>query len=297
MKKCCVACLVILLIFVVAIGVAFGVVWNSTPLKLGIADTKILGDSSLTDLGLEQFKIKDITKGIVKMNDFDSSTVLTNAYNSVTEAQNALSALEGSSVKTGAELNCAALLTSEAYYSKNYLKTYSDNTLAFLLDTAISTTEKTDNSYYGGINLSVPEITISNANKPHAKIVLKIPVQASSSVIQNIPNFVLITVSFDFEVSQYGKITSTSDCSAVINDGNEIVSAVIEKMLASALPDGIESVKDHTTSLFAKLITNLGVIGTQGSASVDENGVVSGEPTYGITGVNDGSITFLTYTK
>lgn len=296
MKGCCIACVVICLVLILAVGIAFGVLWNSTPEKLGIADVKLINEKSLTDLGIENFKFKEIVKGIRQLSKFDSSSVLSNVYNTVTEAQNSLNNLEGSNIKTGAELDPLLLLTTQAEYSKPYLKKYQDTTLAYLFNSALALSTSAGKNYFGGLNVSVAEVSIVKTESgTNAKIVLKIPF-AEESTSKYFPEYVLLTVFVNFNVSEFGRATE-GESSIVVNDGNEVFTAIISKSIDGYLENGLEHIKTTTTELFFKMINNLGCIASLGSATMGTDGSITGEPAYGISGVDNGKITFAVYYK
>ena len=296
MKGCCIACVVICLVLILAVGIAFGVLWNSTPEKLGIADVKLINEKSLTDLGIENFKFKEIVKGIRQLSKFDSSSVLSNVYNTVTEAQNSLNNLEGSNIKTGAELDPLLLLTTQAEYSKPYLKKYQDTTLAYLFNSALALSTSAGKNYFGGLNVSVAEVSIVKTESgTNAKIVLKIPF-AEESTSKYFPEYVLLTVFVNFNVSEFGRATE-GESSIVVNDGNEVFTAIISKSIDGYLENGLEQIKTTTTELFFKMINNLGCIASLGSATMGTDGSITGEPAYGISGVDNGKITFAVYYK
>lgn len=297
MKGCCIACVVICLVLILALGIAFGVLWNSTPEKLGIADVKLINERSLTDLGIENFKFKEIVKGIRQLNKFDSSSVLSNVYNTVSESQNALTNLEGSNIKPGKELDPSLLLTTQADYSKPYLKKYQDTTLAYLFNTALESSTSSEKSYFGTLkNVSVAEVSIvKTESEPSAKIVLKIPF-AEESTSKFFPEYVLLTVFVNFNVSKLGRATE-GESSIVVNDGNEVFTAIISKSLDSYLDNGLEQIKTTTSELFFKMINNLGCIASLGSATMGTDGSITGEPAYGVSGVDNGTITFAVYYK
>lgn len=296
MKGCCIACVVICLVLILAVGIAFGVLWNSTPEKLGIADVKLINEKSLTDLGIENFKFKEIVKGIRQLSKFDSSSVLSNVYNTVTEAQNSLNNLEGSNIKTGAELDPLLLLTTQAEYSKPYLKKYQDTTLAYLFNSALALSTSAGKNYFGGLNVSVAEVSIvKTESATNAKIVLKIPF-AEESTSKYFPEYVLLTVFVNFNVSEFGRATE-GESSIVVNDGNEVFTAIISKSIDGYLENGLEQIKTTTTELFFKMINNLGCIASLGSATMGTDGSITGEPAYGISGVDNGKITFAVYYK
>lgn len=295
MSKCCIACLVVLVILLLAVGIAFAFLWNSTPESLNIADKKI-NDTSCIDLGIEKYKIKDIVKGIKQIKDFDPSSVLSNGYNTVTEAHNSLEALDGSNVKTGAELNPSMLLISEASYSKPYLKKYQDTTLAFLFNSALTSSASVEKNYYGNLNVSVSEVSIiKNDSETSAKIVLKIPF-AENGNLKNFPDYVLLTVFAKFDVSVYGK-ANVIDTSIKVSDGNELMTAIISKSLDKYIDNGLDEIKDTTSDLFFKMINNLGCIASLGSATMGTDGSITGDPAYGSSGVENGKITFAVYYK
>lgn len=297
MKGCCIACAVICLVLILAVGIAFGVLWNSTPEKLGIADVKLINERSLTDLGIENFKFKEIVKGIRQLSKFESSSVLSNVYNPVAENQNALNNLNGSNIKQENSVNPELLLTTEAEYSKPYLKTYQDTTLAFLFDTALSISTSAGKNYFGALNkVSVAEVSIvKTESATGAKIVLKVPF-AEESTSKLFPEYVLLTVFVNSNVSEYGRATE-GESSIVVNDGNEVFTAIISKSLDSYLDNGLEQIKTTTTELFFKMINNLGCIASLGSATMGTDGSITGEPAYGIGGVENGKITFAVYYK
>ncbi len=297
MKKCCLGCFIAILVIVIACGVCCAVILNSTPLKLGISETDIVGDVSLSDLGLENKKLIDLVKGLVSLNDFEDSQVITNPYLS-NEDNKAKTNLEKSSIYENDEVHYYALAVGKATYIQRYLYEYNDTTLAYILDTAINTSLPSIN--FGVNDAKVKEVSISNnGDRGHAKIVLSIPFIAESELNVFEIDHVLFSVEFDFVITNSGEIATLSSSAeeefvpqTTINDGNIIITAVIEHQLNKALEGGVSTVATKTVNAFVNVLNNLGQVGT---ADVNSEKVVKGNDKLGIAAVKNGSITFITH--
>lgn len=297
MKKCCLGCFIAILVIVIACGVCCAVILNSTPLKLGISETNIAGDVSLSDLGLEDKKLIDLVKGLVSLNEFEDSQVVTNPYLS-SEGNKAKTNLEKSSIYKDGEVQYYALAVGKATYIQRYLYEYNDTTLAYILDSAINTSLPSVN--FGVNDASVKEVSITNlSDRGHAKIVLSIPFQTESELNVFKIDHVLFTVEFNFVITTSGEIATISSSveeefvpQLTINDGNIIITAVIEHQLNKALEGGVSTVATKTVNAFVKVLNNLGQVGT---ADVNSEKVVKGNDKLGIDGVKNGSITFITH--
>lgn len=297
MKKCCFGCFIAILVLVIACVVCCVVVLNTTPLKLGISETDFVGDVSLSDLGLENQKLIDLLKGLVSLNEFEDSDVINNAFLS-NEDNKAKTNLEKSSIYNNNEVQYYALAVEKATYIQRYVYEYNDTTLAYILDSAVNTSVPSIN--FGVNNASVKEVSISNqGDRGHAKIVLSIPFQTESEMNVFEIDHILFTVDFDFVITTSGEIAPLSSSAeedfvpkTTINDGNIVITAVIEHQLSQALEGGVSTVATKTVNAFVNVLNNLGQVGT---ADVNSEKVVIGNDKLSIDGVKNGSISFITH--
>lgn len=298
MKKCCFGCLIAILVIVIACVVCGFVVLNTTPLKLGISETDLVGDVSISDLGLENEKLKDLLTALASLNSFEDSSVVTNPYYP-NEDQNAIDNLSKSSIYEAEELNYFALVTQKATYNQKYMYSYSDRTLAYILNSAINGSIPSVN--FGVSDATVKEVSITNiGDRGHAKIILSIPFQTESEMNVFEIDHVLFTVEFDF-VANYMDgnlvlytVDDKFEPQTKINDGNIIMTAIIEHQLNQALEGGMSTVATKTANAFIKVLSNLGKVGT---ATINSDKVVVDSEQIGTVGIKNGSISFITFVE
>lgn len=298
MKKCCFGCLIAILVIVVACVVCDFVVLNTTPLKLGISETDLVGDVSISDLGLENEKLKDLLTALASLNSFEDSSVVTNPYYP-SEDQNAIDNLSKSSIYEAEELNYFVLAAQKATYNQKYMYSYSDRTLAYILNSAINGSIPSVN--FGVSDATVKEVSITNiGDRGHAKIILSIPFQTESEMNVFEIDHVLFTVEFDF-VANYMDgslvlytVDDKFEPQTKINDGNIIMTAIIEHQLNQALEGGMSTVATKTANAFIKVLSNLGKVGT---ATINSDKVVVDSEQIGTVGIKNGSISFITFVE
>lgn len=298
MKKCCFGCLIAILIIVIACAVCSVVVLNSTPLKLGFSETDLVGDVSVADLGLENKKLVDLLKALTSLNSFEDSSVVTNPYYP-SEDQNAIDNLSKSSIYEAGNVNYFVLPTQKATYYQKYMYSYSDRTLAYILNSAINSSIPSVN--FGVTDATVKEVSITNiSDRGHAKIILSIPFQTESELNVFEIDHVLFTVEFDFVANYmdgYLNLYTVDDKfepQTMINDGNIIMTAIIEHQLNQALEGGISTVATKTANAFIKVLSNLGKVGT---ATINSEKVVVADEKIGTIGISNGSISFITFVE
>lgn len=298
MKKCCFGCLIAILVIVIACVVCGFVVLNTTPLKLGISETDLVGDVSISDLGLENEKLKDLLTALASLNSFEDSSVVTNPYYP-SEDQNAIDNLSKSSIYEAEELNYFTLVAQKATYNQKYMYSYSDRTLAYILNSAINGSIPSVN--FGVSDATVKEVSITNiGDRGHAKIILSIPFQTESEMNVFEIDHVLFTVEFDF-VANYMDgnlvlytVDDKFEPQTKINDGNIIMTAIIEHQLNQALEGGMSTVATKTANAFIKVLSNLGKVGT---ATINSDKVVVDSEQIGTVGIKNGSISFITFVE
>lgn len=310
--------ILILILLVVIAGI---VVLSLTPEQLKIADIP-LGDDSMTfrSLGLADVKLFNIIKMARDlMKEPTRSDMVSNPPNTVEEKGTATANTSNSNVQSeDGKINYLQMAGEPVTYDKEYFLTYKDTTIAYLFDQMINQAKEEGDSeddavkMFKELHATVEEIIISVSGSERTfRVVVSIntkqlveealkdeslPAPARWALNQ-VPNRVYLISVQKVNVDSEGKMVLTYK-SLMINGQENQVSEILFKMMASGAdnPEGKDSkviISEGLGEGLSQVISNLGKIGT---ATADENNVVTGNVVLGNGGLLNGKITVITYT-
>lgn len=291
------------LALVIIVGVAFVVLVNMTPRKLGFASLNIQG-VTIEDLGLADEKIWDIAMGFKGFANPKEDEIITNPYNEVEDKKDADKALEGSKVSS----DYSAIAAGKVTYKKRYLKNYKDTTLAYIFNQIVKSTTDTNESvqFVKELGLNLAEVTInktsaemtlntvSKANVEKYKTQIEDTLGAAKSFI-TIPKEAYFASEFTFTVdTETGKMITTSKNMVLNGDNDSVISKAIFTILMNALGKDytIESFNEEFGKGFSTIIYNLGGIGT---GEVNDAGEITGDYSYSDQGVSSHQLSLVTH--
>lgn len=292
MGKCCLRSVIGIVLVIAIIVIAAVAVLNMTPAKLGFADTKIMGEQSLRDLGFADTSIWNIIKSIKSFAKVDEKAIVTNGYDTTLDKESADSNLANSNLPKDGEGNIdyVSIASGNVIYDNEYLFTYSDTTIAYIFHSMItsanSSAEGDSMKYLRDINADISEVTITkDGENTNLRIVVKIDLSSLKTKIKSslggaanllpIPDKVFIVSYSTMTATDEGIITTTGQ-SIKINDTDNAISAAIFRVLANEAEDrgaqtDTEFVNGKVGAAFSEVISHLGKVGI---ADVDTNGIV-----------------------
>lgn len=308
LKKLIIA-ICVLLAIILLIGLAILIVVNLTPNQLGFGDKAILEGESMQSLGLGDTKLIDIAKAFKVIYSPDEQQIVKNRYDGTTEADNAKTQLANSdAISGGGVIDYSSLYTGKIIYGKEYYHIYDDKTLAFLFAKAVSSATESypDLKAIKDMNATVKEFTVnSNSSGKSIRVVLEADISSFKSAIEEAISVVksFVKIPSKVYIVSYLKITGVdgdgrlalSPASLKINDTDTTASEAILKMLSSEIGSGGEStvvINQRIAGAVGDMIFNLGKVGT---ATADENHVINGNSSIGISGVLPGSIGLISH--
>ena len=291
------------LALVIIVGVAFVILVNMTPRKLGFASLNIQG-ATIEDLGLADEKIGDIAMGFKGFANPKEDEIITNPYNEVEDKKDADKALEGSKVSS----DYSAIATGKVTYEKRYLKNYKDTTLAYIFNQIVESTTGTNESvqFVKELGLDLAEVTIdktsaemslntvSKANVEKYKTQIEDTLGAAKSFI-TIPKEAYIASEFTFTVdTETGKMVTTSKNMVLNGDNDSVISKALFTILMNTLGKDytIESFNEELGKGFSTILYNLGGIGT---GEVNNAGEITGDYSYSDQGVSSHQLSLVTH--
>lgn len=318
MGKCCLRTLISIVIVIILIIVAITALLNMTPTKLGIADTKLIGEKTLRDFGLADTSLIDIIKSIRQFTTPDEAAIVTNGYSEAEDAPHAESNLSNSNIPTDTDGNPDYLSITEnpVMYDNEYLLNYDDTTIAYIFHSMIASAseqaEQEDEDsveFLKEIGADIREVTITkNGDTASLRIVIKISLASVKTQVQNalgsaasylsIPDAVFIVSYSEMTVDSNGLIVTTGDSIKINDVDNAISDAIFNVLAAEAENQGADSdtaiVNNKMGEAFAVVIKHLGKVGT---ADVDINNIVIADTkVLGTAGLLDHKLTLITNT-
>ena len=297
--------LISMLSLVIILGTAAAILITRTPRELGLQDVAI-GSKTVEEMGLADTRFIDILRSFKNIISFDESTIVTNGYDSETEKTASSQSFEHSSL-SGTD-NYSAVLTGHVVYDNQYLITYNDTTLGYIINNAVQYTTSGDTSveFMQNAKISLVEMTVTKGESNGTlRSVCKMDVSDFTQQIKNnlgvvasilsVPENLYLVSEVDFTVDGTGKLQTTHKSIAVNgNEADPIVNSIIDLVIGNL--SGVNSLEDINIKMgeaFSEILYNLGGVGT---ADVDSNNIVVANINYGLAGVTNGKMSFITHT-
>lgn len=323
-RGCLLKFLITIVVIVALIAVAAIVVINLTPDQLGLADIEIFDGNTLRDLGLHDVKLKDLYGEFMAIMEPDAEKIVTNGYDKKTETTVASGNVDKSSIKEKADgtPDYSSIVSEPLTYDKKYLLEYKDTTLAYVFNAVIADsadaaegagadTESLD--YLRSLGIEIDEVTIVAGGATNTlRIVASIDLTSIKSEVETalgalasyvtLPERVYIVSYSEISADADGKVVTVSK-SLKINDADNKIADAIFKVLADKAAEMTEGeagdvndsdyVNGKVGEAFSEFMTRLGKVGT---ATVDGDGVVTGDEVLGSQGISNHKITVITNT-
>lgn len=315
-RGCCLGSIISFVVVVVIIVVLISVFLNMTPNKLGIGDEKFIeGEYSLNDMGLGDVKIKDLYKMIKSLFDVNEADIVDNPFDAAADAQWAEENLEGADGvghTAGGDIDFTGVFEDYLEYDNEYLLTYQDTTLAYMLnkliaqggDTEEASEVMEDLESLKNLNANIVQVSIIQTGEGYQlKQIFKIDLSKSKKdadipgiILNLIPDSVYITSVNNLSADSEGKLVTESE-TLIINGFEQ--AALINAILMLIVPDDMNSterqgeVNDMMGNAFSLAVSKLGRVGT---ADTDAAGIVTSNRQLGNSGLGNGLLKILTYT-
>jgi len=317
MKKCCIRTCISALIFIVIIVIGVVVLLNLTPAQLHLADKSIAG-VTLNDCGLGDVKLIKIIKGFRGLGKKEAK-VVSHAYDATAE-KTAAEALFADSNYASIE-DYSELVVTDAVYDQRYLRGAADTTLAYVMENVLSKAYVVGSGDNATAAMSVREVTIIKAENTsgsigHMRVVIGVStanfignLDAIKNVLDKvkiikIPQYVFVVCEADFTVgtvgTEEGKIMFQNFSANIAGDAdnplNGMFLGIVNKAMGEDSSDTAQNGAVFSNAIFdkvASVVNHIGQIGTA-NTSVDGKFVVVGSVTYGMAGVTDGKLFFVT---
>ncbi|MBR4800887.1 MAG: hypothetical protein IK048_04395 [Clostridia bacterium] len=296
MKKFLLGFFITILIIVILVVVAAVIVINLTPRQLHLEQIS-LGEKTVEELGLADTKIIDIYKGIKSIGNTKEEDVVDNPVNQEEEKANAEDNFEGSTLGNTDDYSSVAI--EPVVYVVPKLIEYDDTTIAYILDNIVQHADADSSEEIKALkdaNLSVKELSITkDGSTGKMRVVsymdlsnyqddIKNALGAAASVLP-IPKQAYLVSEFTFTVNSLtGKMETTPVSISVNGNSDDPVSrAILEVMGSMADGEDVDSLNGKLGEAIARVVGNLGRIGS------------SLLPPYGMNGVADHKLTLVTY--
>ena len=299
--------LLVLLIVAIVVGGVGGILITRTPRELGMQGFMI-NNVTLEEMGISDVKIIDIIKSFSSFLGVEESDMVKHPYDDATEKAQSDNKFEGSSLKDVEDYS--SVLTTKVVYDNEYLIEYNDSTLAYIINNAIHTlvneSENENVKFMKDANITIKEMTITKTGEiAELRYVckmelasLKDQIQSSLGVfssILSVPDSVYIVTSYNFTVdSTTGQMIITpKDVFFNGNQDDQVINAIIDVIVDSI--EGVESIDDISAKIgeaTRDIMFHLGKIGT---ATVGENSLITGDIVFGMNGVNNSKMSFITH--
>lgn len=300
--------LIFVLTIIIILVIAAVVLLNMTPKKLHIDSIEISG-MSFAELGLSDVKFIDIIKGFKNLGKVDESKVVTNGYNNEEEKAKTETLVKGSSLE--GKDNYASIVSEKVTYDKQYLISYDDKTIAFMLNNAVQSADSSKESeavkYLKDANITIKELTLSKDNKS-LRVVCSVDLKEFKGEIEGnipdalktfvkIPEKVLLVSELSIEDigSESGKMIIKHKDICINGNNDDPISKAIIKVIVQVTgseEDSIASINEKVGQAVADVIGNLGKIG---SAEVNDQNEVIGAVTIGMVGLYNNKVTLITF--
>lgn len=295
-----------LLAIVVIAVIAFVVVINLTPRQLGLQGLQISGET-IEDMGLADLKIKDIYKSINNLSKVKEEDIVQNSYDDTEQKGKAKDNFGGSSLSDKDDYS--SLVGEKATYDKQYLVSYDDKTIAYILNNIVQNGSQSSSEAVKALknaHIVVKEMTIDiKDGKGYLRVVsmielgdYKAQIEQALGAAKNIlkvPDKAYIVSEFTFDVDKDGKMTTTSK-SVCVNGNNDdpVTKAIVDIVMKNASePMTMDDVNSKLGDAICEVVLNLGKIGT---ATTSTNNEVSGDIQFGMSGVSAHKLSVVTYT-
>lgn len=297
--QCCISALIVVAVIVTILVVAVVVLLNMTPAKLKLSQVEIQG-VTIEELGLADTKIIDILKQIKDLTSFKEDEIITNPYDAEQEKIIAENDLAGSS----AESDYSIIFTQDVTYNANYVKTFKDTTLAYIVNKAVQDASESDASYAKKLQdagVSIKEIIIGN-NEGTGTLSITAQINIKEYVEElNLSSLfksdsIYITVDSTFTVGSEGatagQMQAQSKAVKVNGKDNALTKALVKTVGDKFAESTGEELGQSMANAISSVVNHLGRIGT---SEKDVQGVAIA-PSYGMSGVIDHYVTLITHT-
>jgi hypothetical protein len=290
---------------VIIVLIAAIVLVNLTPRKLGFETMQVEG-STVEDLGLADTKIWTIYKNFNALSEVKEETVVTNGFDDDVEKANANTFFKDSSLEGKDDYKSLFLLKNG--YTVSYSLELTDKTIAYVVDNVIehATSDHLAAKYLQDVNLDVEEITISKTEDGTGilRLVSEVDLDQYEEEIKSslgfanrflkVPEELYLVSNFTFTVDENGKMQATP-VSLFVDGKDEAVANAVLKIALNKMGVTAEDVNSKLGEVVTTVISNMGQIGT---AKTTENNVVSDlAPSYGMGGVSNHKLQFVTYNE
>ncbi len=285
--------------------IASAVIINLTPRQLGVENIAI-GGEAIEDIGLGDMKLISIYKSFNELTSVKEKDVVENPYN-VEEEKKVVNEVIFKDSSISDSENFSSIISEKVTYPKQRAIKYTDTSLAYIFDNIVQNAAEGDGKavqYLKDTGMSIREFTVSvkdgagmirivcSTNLSSYKNQIEANLGAAAGFI-TIPEEVFLASEHTFTVDENGKII-TSSKSLKVNNREDALGKAILSVVLSTTNSTADELNNKLGEVFSDILYNLGSIGV---AETDDEGIVTGEVTYGNNGVSDHEFTFITHVE
>lgn len=270
--------LITIVIIVLILVIAWLIIGNMTPAKLGVADTAIINGQTLRDFGLQDTKIKELLSFVMSMQSPPKpENIVTNAPTEQ-DKTNVEQSMSGSSITNqDGSINYGELVNGKVTFAEKKQLTLKDTELAHLFNSVMQVYNQADTGVneqleiLQRLNAQFLEVTITNIdNRLVLKSVLSLDISEYVGNI-NIPfiklsNTLYVTVTnYIDSVSQEGILQLSARTVAVNGQSEQLSALILDNVLNQIAGEAMFSKDDicnGVATAFSYGVSNLGKVGT-----------------------------------